>query len=85
MSSPAWAFVSVACGWDRIRRTVDLGIGRGSRVGMGLPNSSGDLVSQLALMRVGAIPVLINTRLPIDRVRFMVADADVTAMIIDWR
>ncbi|GAB4183341.1 MAG: class I adenylate-forming enzyme family protein [Thalassobaculales bacterium] len=87
ISGPAPLVLSYGALEDRLNQAVaymaGLGIGRGSRVGMGLPNSTGFLVTQLALMRAGAVPVLINHRLPIDTIRFMVGDAEMTDIIVD--
>lgn len=87
LSDPNPVWLTYAELEDRINQCVSylgaVGIRRGHRVGIGLPNSLGFLVAQLALMRGGAVPVLINPRLPFDTVRFMVGDADMTHLLVD--
>ena len=87
LSQPKPAWLSYAQVEDCIKQCVSyvgsLGIGRGDRVGMAAPNSLGFIVAQLALMRRGAVPVLINPRLPIDTIRYMIGDADMTHIVAD--
>lgn len=72
---------------DLVRRAVasfrSMRIGRGARITLALPNSATFLVAFLALMRRGAIPVLINHRLGADSLRFMLADSDSEGLITD--
>jgi long-chain acyl-CoA synthetase len=58
-------------------------IGRGARIALALPNSGTFLVAFLALMRRGAIPVLLNHRMGADSIRFMLVDSGSVGVIVD--
>lgn len=60
-----------------------LGCGRGSRVALALPNSSGFLVAFLALMRLGSIPILLNFKLNADTIAFVLEDSSADGILAD--
>ncbi|MCF3934936.1 acyl--CoA ligase [Acuticoccus sp. M5D2P5] len=70
-----------------IRKAVGLfeglGVTRGTRLAMALPNSHTFLVIFLALMRLGAIPAFLNPRLPLDVLRFVLKDCGATGLLAD--
>ena len=57
------------------------GIGRGQRVGLCIPRSPDMLISQLAVMKAGAAYVPLDPAYPIDRLRFMATDAELSAVL----
>lgn len=60
-----------------------LGVERGAKVAIGLPNTNLFLVAFLSLMRLGAIPVFLNPRLSIDTIRFILEDSASTGILAD--
>ena len=60
-----------------------LGVGVGERVGMLVGNRLEFLEIFLGAMRAGAIPVPINTRLARDTLRFILEDAECTAVFVE--
>jgi acyl-CoA synthetase (AMP-forming)/AMP-acid ligase II len=72
---------------EMIQRAVGafraLGVKRGSKVAIGLPNTSLFVVAFLSLMRLGAIPVFLNPRLSIDTIRFILEDSMSEGILAD--
>jgi long-chain acyl-CoA synthetase len=71
----------------QIRRAVGtfrtLGVTRGAKIAIGLPNTSLFLVAFLSLMRLGAIPVFLNPRLSIETIRFILEDSAAEGILAD--
>jgi fatty-acyl-CoA synthase len=59
-----------------------LGIAKGDRVGVLLPNVPEYLETFFALAKIGAVMVLINWRLGNDEIRFMLSDADACGVLV---
>src|SRR5215207_209843 len=57
------------------------GIGKGSRVGVLVPNSVDTAVAHLALLRIGAVLVPINTFLQTRELGWTVRHADLTELV----
>ncbi|MGO4390645.1 amino acid adenylation domain-containing protein [Variovorax sp. M-6] len=57
------------------------GIARGQRVGLCIERSPAMLVAQLAVMKAGAAYVPLDPDYPAERLRFMAADADLSAVL----
>lgn len=57
------------------------GIARGQRVGLCIERSPDMLIAQLAVMKAGAAYVPLDPDYPVDRLRFMAADADLAAVL----
>lgn len=60
-----------------------MGVGRGTRFALALPNCRLFLTGFLALMRLGAIPVFINSHLSMDAVRHIVTDSGSEGILAD--
>jgi acyl-CoA synthetase (AMP-forming)/AMP-acid ligase II len=58
------------------------GIGKGSRVGVLIPNSVDTAVVQLALLRIGAVLVPMNTFLQTRELGWTIRHADLTALVV---
>lgn len=67
------------------RGLVEMGIGPGNRVGVCLDRGVTVFVALLAVLKSGAAYVPIDPSYPDDRVRFMLADSGVTALVTDGR
>ncbi len=61
----------------------DGGIERGDRVGICLPRTAELLVAVLAVWKAGGAYVPLDPEYPVERTRFMAADADLSAVISD--
>ncbi len=59
-----------------------LGIAKGDRVGVLLPNVPEYLETFFALAKIGAVMVLINWRLGNDEIRFVLSDADACGVLV---
>ena len=71
-------------GIDRLAaRLAALGVGRGDTVGLHLDRTVDLPVAILAILRCGAAYVPVDTRMPLDRIRRMLLDADVAAVVTD--
>jgi len=57
------------------------GIARGQRVGLCIERSPEMLIAQLAVMKAGAAYVPLDPDYPVDRLRYMAADADLSAIL----
>lgn len=57
------------------------GIARGQRVGLCIERSPAMLIAQLAVMKAGAAYVPLDPDYPVERLRFMAADADLSAIL----
>lgn len=72
---------------DAVRRAVgafrSLHVVRGDRIAVVLPNSSLFLVAFLGLMRLGAIPVFVNPKLPKEVIRFVLGDSRAAGVLAD--
>ena len=69
---------------DRLaRRLRRLGVGRGDLVGQCLPRSASLVVGALATLRAGAAYVAIDPAYPDERIRWMLDDARVAAVVTD--
>ncbi|MEU1818957.1 non-ribosomal peptide synthetase [Streptomyces roseifaciens] len=64
-------------------RLAARGIGRGTRVGVGLPRGADLLVALLAVWRAGAAYVPLDPAHPLERLVRMVRDADVTTVLAE--
>nr|WP_269330582.1 non-ribosomal peptide synthetase [Kineosporia babensis] len=62
---------------------IERGVAVGDRVGVLLPRSTDLVVTLLAVVRAGAAYVPVDTSYPLDRVRYVLADAGVSAAITD--
>lgn len=60
-----------------------LGVTRGTRFALAMPNCRLFLIGFLALMRLGAIPVFINAHLSMDAVRHIVTDSGSEGVLAD--
>lgn len=60
---------------------LSLGIGRGDRAALFLPNTPEFITSYLGLLKVGAVAVSINPQFKHDEVRFVLTDSAATAVI----
>ncbi len=60
-----------------------LGIGRGSAVGLCLPRSADLAVALLAVLKAGGMYVPLDPELPVERLRFIAADAKVDVVLSD--
>ncbi|MFG2987563.1 AMP-binding protein, partial [Streptomyces sp. NPDC048258] len=59
------------------------GVGAGSRVGVCLPRGVEPVVALLAVLKAGAAAVPLDPEYPVDRLEFMVADAGLSAVLVD--
>ncbi|MGK5449954.1 non-ribosomal peptide synthetase, partial [Streptomyces radiopugnans] len=59
------------------------GVGRGSAVGVCVRRGIGSVVAMLAVWRAGGVYVPLDPRLPAERLRFMVAEAEVGCVVGD--
>ena len=62
-------------------RLRELGIGRGSFVGLALPRSRDSVAATLAILKAGAAYVPLDPAYPPDRLRFMVRDARIRVVL----
>ena len=65
------------------RRLRALGVGRGDRVGLCLERSAALPVGALAVAKAGAAYVPLDPAYPAERVAYMLADADVRAVVVE--
>lgn len=72
---------------NEIQRAVGalraLGIRRGDRAAIGLPNGATFLVTLFALMRLGAVPVVLNSKLSNQSLHFILRDSGSDALFAD--
>lgn len=62
---------------------AEQGVEAGSRVGLALERSISMVVSMLAILKAGGAYVPLDTSYPPERLRFMIADTDLSAIITD--
>jgi fatty-acyl-CoA synthase len=67
------------------RGLIALGIGPGDKVALWMPNRPGWVHAALAVMRIGAVLVPINTRLRTEDAAYVLGQSDSTALIIAAR
>src|SRR5262249_2398192 len=78
-----WTFAELARDVDAVARgLIDLGIGPGDKVSLWMMNRPEWIHAALAVMRIGAVLVPINTRLRTDDVAYLVGQSDSTTLII---
>jgi len=65
------------------RAMVDRGLERGTRVAIVADNGAPFVTAYLGLMRAGLVPVMINHRLPMATIAFIVADSDAALVLAD--
>jgi len=58
------------------------GYGRGHRIGLSLARNAGMLVAQLAVLKSGAAYVPLDPGFPVDRLVYMAADAELSAILV---
>ncbi|MEU4745235.1 amino acid adenylation domain-containing protein, partial [Actinosynnema sp. NPDC023658] len=63
------------------RHLISVGVRPGSLVGVCLPRSVDLVVSLLAVLKTGAAYLPLDPAVPVDRLRFMVGDADVSVVV----
>jgi fatty-acyl-CoA synthase len=81
-----WTFAELARDVDAVARgLIDLGIGRGDKVALWMLNRPEWIHAALAVMRIGAVLVPINTRLRTDDVAYLLGQSDSTTLIIAAR
>ncbi|MGJ7490978.1 amino acid adenylation domain-containing protein [Variovorax sp. ZT4R33] len=84
------AYAELEARSNALARTLrQRGIGRGHRVGLGVARDAGLLVALLAVLKSGAAYVPLDPGFPEERLRFMVEDAGLSALITrgvpaDW-
>ena len=77
-----WTFARLADETDRFARgLIALGIAPGDKVGLWMLNRPAWIVAALAVMKVGAVLVPINTRVRTDDVRYVVEQSDAVAIV----
>lgn len=71
---------------DRVARALRArGVGRDTPVGIGVPRSVESMVAALGVLRAGGVYVPLDPAYPIERQRWMAADADLGALVVDRR
>jgi fatty-acyl-CoA synthase len=81
-----WTFAELAKDVDAVARgLIDLGIGPGDKVSLWMMNRPEWIHAALAVMRIGAVLVPINTRLRTDDVAYVLGQSDSTTLIIAAR
>jgi fatty-acyl-CoA synthase len=81
-----WTFAELARDVDAVARgLIDLGVGPGDRVSLWMMNRPEWIHAALAVMRIGAVLVPVNTRLRTDDVAYPLGQSDSTALIIAAR
>jgi amino acid adenylation domain-containing protein len=79
----SWSYREVAQAARRLaRHLLALGLPTEGRVGIWLPTSTNAIVSLLAVLEAGGAYVPLDPVYPVDRLRFMAADARLTALIV---
>ena len=67
------------------RHLATLGVGRGTRVGLGVERSAHLVVGMLAILKAGAAYVPLDPDYPRDRLSFLLGDAGITVLVADDR
>jgi fatty-acyl-CoA synthase len=81
-----WTFAELARDVDAVARgLIDLGVGPGDRVSLWMMNRPEWIHAALAVMRIGAVLVPVNTRLRTEDVAYPLGQSDSTALIIAAR
>jgi len=76
-----WTFAELARDVDAVARgLIDLGIGPGDKVSLWMMNRPEWIHAALAVMRIGAVLVPINTRLRTDDAAYLLAQSDSTTL-----
>jgi len=78
-----WTFAELARDVDAVARgLIDLGIGPGDKVSLWMMNRPEWIYAALAVMRIGAVLVPINTRFRTDDAAYVLGQSDSTTLII---
>jgi fatty-acyl-CoA synthase len=78
-----WTFAELAQDVDAVARAlIDLGIGPGDKVSLWMMNRPEWIYAALAVMRIGAVLVPINTRFRTDDAAYVLGQSDSTALIV---
>jgi fatty-acyl-CoA synthase len=78
-----WTFAELARDVDAVARgLIDLGIGPGDKVSLWMMNRPEWIYAALAVMRIGAVLVPINTRFRTDDAAYVLNQSDSTTLII---
>ena len=78
-----WTFAELAQEVDAVARgLIDLGIGPGDKVSLWMMNRPEWIYAALAVMRIGAVLVPINTRFRTDDAAYVLSQSDSTTLII---
>jgi fatty-acyl-CoA synthase len=81
-----WTFADVAAGVDRVARgLLALGVQPGEKVAVWMLNRPEWIESALAVMKIGAVLVPVNTRLRTDDVAYILDQSDSTTLILAER
>ena len=81
-----WSFAELARDVDRVARgLLQLGIGPGDKVALWMANRPEWIHAALAVMRIGAVLVPVNTRFRTDDVAYVLGQSDSTALVIAAR
>jgi fatty-acyl-CoA synthase len=81
-----WTFAELAEDVDAVARgLIDLGIGPGEKVSLWMMNRPEWIHAALAVIRIGAVLVPINTRLRTDDAAYLLGQSDSTTLIIAER
>ena len=78
-----WTFAELAWEVDAVARgLINLGIGPGDKVSLWMMNRPEWIYAALAVMRIGAVLVPINTRFRTDDAAYVLSQSDSTTLII---
>jgi fatty-acyl-CoA synthase len=78
-----WTFAEVAVEVDRVARgLIALGLAPGDKVALWMLNRPEWIHAALAVMKIGAVLVPVNTRFRTEDVRYVVAQSEATAIIL---
>jgi fatty-acyl-CoA synthase len=81
-----WTFAELAAGVDRVARgLIALGIRRGDKVALWLPNRPEWIEIAFAAIKIGAVLVPVNTRLRTDDVAYILEQSDSATLILAGR
>ncbi len=81
-----WTFAELAAGVDRVARgLIALGVRRGDKVALWLPNRPEWIEIAFAAIKIGAVLVPVNTRLRTDDVAYILEQSDSATLILAGR
>jgi fatty-acyl-CoA synthase len=81
-----WTFAELAAGVDRVARgLIALGVRRGDKVALWLPNRPEWIEIAFAAIKIGAVLVPVNTRLRTDDVAYILEQSDAATLILAGR